>query len=141
MKHGLDCTQSHEEREVQTLVKRIEKQANQDATQRIARRQRSRNEENVRRLQEKGRELNLDPSFAAANESHFALFASIAAVPDPVPVCPRQRKPACSFGSGLRPASCEIRFARGTARLTTWCAVDHRVVDWASRSLPTGSSK
>jgi hypothetical protein len=32
MKHGLNRTQSHEEREVQTLVKRIEKQANQDAT-------------------------------------------------------------------------------------------------------------
>ena len=80
-------------------MKRIEKQANQDAT-----RDRKTSEKPkrgiVRRLQEKGRELNLDPSFAAANESHSALFASIAAVPDPVPVCPRQRRPACSFGSG-----------------------------------------
>jgi transposase len=38
------------------------------------------------------------------------------------------------------PASCEIRFARGTARVTPWCAIDHRVVDWASRSHPSGGS-
>ena len=32
------------------------------------------------------------------------------------------------------PASYEIRFARGTARTSPWCAVEHRVIDWASRS-------
>ena len=28
----------------------------------------------------------------------------------------------------------EVRFARGTARTSLWCAVEHRVIDWASRS-------
>jgi hypothetical protein len=28
----------------------------------------------------------------------------------------------------------EVRFARGTARKSPWCAVEHRVIDWASRS-------
>ncbi len=28
----------------------------------------------------------------------------------------------------------QVRFARGTARKSRWCAVEHRVIDWASRS-------
>ena len=28
----------------------------------------------------------------------------------------------------------EVRFVRGTARKSRWCAVEHRVIDWASRS-------
>jgi hypothetical protein len=28
----------------------------------------------------------------------------------------------------------QIRFARGTARTSPWCALEHRVIDWASRS-------
>ena len=40
------------------------------------------------------------------------------------------------------PAVLEIRFARGTARNRPWCEVDHRLVDWASRSsVVLGSSK
>ena len=34
---------------------------------------------------------------------------------------------------GLRAAE-KVRFARGTARTSPWCAVEHRVIDWASRS-------
>jgi transposase len=29
----------------------------------------------------------------------------------------------------------KVRFARGVARLAQWCAVDHRQLDWAPRSL------
>ena len=36
-------------------------------------------------------------------------------------------------GMGLR-AGEKVRFARGTARTSRWCAVEHRVIDWASRS-------
>ena len=36
-------------------------------------------------------------------------------------------------GMGLRAAE-KVRFARGTARTSRWCAVEHRVIDWASRS-------
>ena len=32
-------------------------------------------------------------------------------------------------------AALKVRFARGTARDGQWCEVDHRPVDWASRSL------
>ena len=32
----------------------------------------------------------------------------------------------------------KIRSARGTARKSPWCAVEHRVIDWASRSSSTG---
>ena len=28
----------------------------------------------------------------------------------------------------------EVRFERGTARISRWCAVEHREIDWASRS-------
>ena len=28
----------------------------------------------------------------------------------------------------------KVRFARGTTRKSRWCAVDHRVIDWVSRS-------
>src|ERR1700693_2901134 len=28
----------------------------------------------------------------------------------------------------------QVRFPRGTARTSRWCAVQHRVIDWASRS-------
>jgi hypothetical protein len=34
---------------------------------------------------------------------------------------------------GLR-ASEKVRFARGPARTRPWCAVQHRVIDWAARS-------
>src|ERR1700722_11639832 len=37
---------------------------------------------------------------------------------------------------GLR-ASQEVRFARGQARTRRWCAVKHRVTDWAARSCFT----
>ena len=43
-------------------------------------------------------------------------------------------------GMGLR-ASKKVRFARGTARNRRWCAVEHRVIDWASRSSTRGSLK
>ena len=33
------------------------------------------------------------------------------------------------------------RFARGRARKSPWCAVNHRRNDWASRSPSEGSSK
>jgi len=36
-------------------------------------------------------------------------------------------------GMGLR-ASEKVRFARGQARNRRWCAVKHRVTDWAARS-------
>src|SRR5207253_9404605 len=32
-------------------------------------------------------------------------------------------------------AALKVRFARGTARDGQWCEVNHRPVDWASRSL------
>ena len=41
-------------------------------------------------------------------------------------------------GMGLR-ADEEVRFARGTTRTSPWCAVEHRVIDWASRSPSRGS--
>ena len=43
-------------------------------------------------------------------------------------------------GMGLR-AGEKVRFARGTARKSPWCAVEHRVIDWASRSSIRRSSK
>jgi hypothetical protein len=36
-------------------------------------------------------------------------------------------------GMGLR-AGEKVRFARGTARISRWCEVEHREIDWASRS-------
>ena len=36
-------------------------------------------------------------------------------------------------GMGLRAAE-KVRFARGTARKSPWCVVEHREIDWASRS-------
>ena len=42
-------------------------------------------------------------------------------------------------GMGLR-AGEKIRSARGTARKSPWCAVEHRVIDWASRSSSRRSS-
>ena len=36
-------------------------------------------------------------------------------------------------GMGLR-ASEKVQFARGPARNRRWCAVEHRVIDWAARS-------
>ncbi len=36
-------------------------------------------------------------------------------------------------GMGLR-ADEEVRFARGRARKSRWCVVEHRVIDWVSRS-------
>jgi hypothetical protein len=37
-------------------------------------------------------------------------------------------------GMGL-PTSFTVRFARGAAREGPWCEVDHRLFDWAPRSL------
>ncbi len=68
MENKLDRPQSHEEREVQTLVNRIEKQVSQEAARESQDAREAETIENVRRLQEKGRELNLAHSFAA-NES------------------------------------------------------------------------
>jgi len=28
----------------------------------------------------------------------------------------------------------QVRFARGAARKSPWCAVEHRVIEWAPRS-------
>ena len=36
-------------------------------------------------------------------------------------------------GMGLRAVE-KVRFARGTARTSPWCVVEHREIDWASRS-------
>jgi transposase len=41
---------------------------------------------------------------------------------------------------GLR-RNAKARFARGRARTSPWCAVNHRRNDWASRSPSLGSSK
>ena len=41
---------------------------------------------------------------------------------------------------GLRTGE-KVRFARGTTWKSPWCAVEHRVIDWASRSPSRGSSK
>jgi hypothetical protein len=35
----------------------------------------------------------------------------------------------------------EVRFVRGTARTSLWCAVEHRVIDWAFRSPFLGESE
>ena len=43
-------------------------------------------------------------------------------------------------GWGLR-RNAEARFARGRARTSPWCAVNHRRNDWASHSPSKGSSK
>ena len=40
-------------------------------------------------------------------------------------------------GMGLRAVE-QVRFARGTARTSRWCAVEHREIDWASRSSSRG---
>lgn len=42
-------------------------------------------------------------------------------------------------GVGLRAVE-KVWFARGTTRTSPWCAVEHRVIDWASRSPSRGSS-
>ena len=43
-------------------------------------------------------------------------------------------------GMGLRAVK-KVRFARGTARKSRWCEVEHRVIDWVSRSSSQRSSK
>ena len=43
-------------------------------------------------------------------------------------------------GMGLSAVE-QVRFARGTARKSPWCEVDHRVIDWVSRSSAARSSK
>jgi hypothetical protein len=35
-------------------------------------------------------------------------------------------------------ATLKVRFARGTARKRPWCEIDHRHIDWASRSPRQG---
>jgi hypothetical protein len=42
-------------------------------------------------------------------------------------------------GLGLRAVQ-KVRFARGRARTSRWCAINHRRNDWASRSPKQGSS-
>jgi hypothetical protein len=37
-------------------------------------------------------------------------------------------------GMGLWAAN-NVQFARGRARTSRWCAVEHREIDWVSRSL------
>jgi hypothetical protein len=43
-------------------------------------------------------------------------------------------------GMGLRAVE-KVRFVRGKARKSRWCAVKHRVIEWVSRSPSRGSSK
>ena len=43
-------------------------------------------------------------------------------------------------GMGL-PAVEQVRFARGTARKSQWCSVEHYHLDWASRRSSPRSSK
>jgi len=43
-------------------------------------------------------------------------------------------------GMGLRAVE-QVRFARGTTRISPWCAVEHRLIDWVSRSPSRGSLK
>lgn len=45
-----------------------------------------------------------------------------------------------AWGMGLRAVE-EVWFARGTARTSPWCAVEHRAIDWVSRFPSRGSSK
>jgi len=40
-------------------------------------------------------------------------------------------------GMGLRAVE-KVRFARGTTRTSRWCAVEHREIDWVSRSPSPG---
>ena len=49
----------------------------------------------------------------------------------------RSASTGCGGRVGLRAVE-EVRFARGTARKSPWCEVDHRRNDWASRSPSTG---
>ena len=43
-------------------------------------------------------------------------------------------------GMGLR-AGGKVRFARRTARKSRWCPVEHRAIEWVSRSSSQRSSK
>ena len=43
-------------------------------------------------------------------------------------------------GMGLRAAE-KVRFARGTTRISRWCEVEHRAIEWVSRFSSQGSSK
>ena len=43
-------------------------------------------------------------------------------------------------GMGLRAVE-KVRFARGKTRISRWCEVKHRVIEWVSRSPSRGSSK
>jgi hypothetical protein len=43
-------------------------------------------------------------------------------------------------GMGLRAVK-KVRFARGPARTSRWCEVEHRAIDWAARSSLGRSSK
>jgi hypothetical protein len=45
--------------------------------------------------------------------------------------------PDVAQGMGLRAVE-KVQFARGTARKSPRCAVEHRVIDWASRSTSRG---
>src|SRR5439155_13959991 len=52
--------------------------------------------------------------------------------------------PLLSTGCGARDgitSSQKVRFARGPARNRRWCAVEHRVIEWAARSSSRRSSK
>jgi Transposase IS116/IS110/IS902 family len=50
-----------------------------------------------------------------------------------------RRAPLLDVAQGLGlPAIFAVRFARGEARTRPWCAVEHRAIDWAPRSLSRG---
>src|SRR5208337_2087225 len=50
--------------------------------------------------------------------------------------------PVLDVAQGMELRAVEtIRFARGRARKSRWCDVEHRVIDWVSRSPSLGSSK
>jgi hypothetical protein len=44
-----------------------------------------------------------------------------------------------AYGMGLRAAE-KVRFARATTCTSPWCLVEHRAIDWVSRSPSRGSS-
>src|SRR5213080_2012418 len=56
----------------------------------------------------------------------------------------RQGSDGAETGCGARDgitSSQKVRFARGPARNRRWCAVEHRVIEWAARSSSRRSSK
>ncbi len=72
----------------------------------------------------------LPPRYATRSEDREGRHGSQAGGASVLDVAP---------GVGLRPDE-QARFARGRARTSPWCAVNHRRNDWASRSQNQGSS-